>query len=101
MQKVEFVKLNSANVSVNNGLNGERAYDITANVNLNNGNVVSVENGSVKNGEEVVATFSMYSTTLTPSFRGVDAAEMCNILMAINGFIGDVKNEVEVNPISI
>ena len=102
MGKVDFTKLNSANVSVDNSVYTERVYDIKCNVNLNNNVLNSIDSGSVMKEGIQVATFSMWSNNLTPSFQNItDATEMCNILMAITTFIGDVKNEIETNPIQV
>lgn len=102
MGKVDFTKLNSANVSVDNSVDTERVYDIKCNANLNNNVLNSIDSGSVMKDGIQVATFSMWSNNLTPSFQNItDATEMCNILMAITTFIGDVKNEIETNPIQV
>ena len=102
MGKVDFTKLNSANVAVENSVDTERVYDIKCNANLNNNVLNSIDSGSVMKEGIQVATFSMWSNNLTPSFQNItDATEMCNILMAITTFIGDVKNEIETNPIQV
>lgn len=102
MSKVDFTKLNSANVSVDNSVDSERVYDIKCNANFNNNVLNSIDGGSVMKDGIQVATFSMWSNNLTPSFQNVtDAVEMCNILMAITAFIGNIKNEIEANPIEV
>ena len=102
MGKVDFTKLNSANVSVDNSVDTERVYDIKCNANLNNNVLNSIDSGSVMKDDIQVATFSMWSNNLTPSFQNItDATEMCNILMAITTFIADVKNKIETNPIEV
>lgn len=102
MGKVDFTKLNSANISVDNLVDESRVYDIKCNVNLNNGALQSIDGGSVVKDDIQVATFSMWANNLTPSFQNVtDVMEMCAILTAITTFIGDVKNEIENNPIQI
>ena len=102
MKKVDFTKLNSANVSVDNLVDESRKYDISARANLNDGNLQSVDSGVVIKEGVQVATFSMWSNNLTPSFHNVtDVMEMCAILTAITTFIGDTKSEIENNPIEI
>ena len=102
MGKVDFTKLNSANVSVDNSVDTERVYDIKCNANLNNNVLNSIDSGSVMKDDIQVATFSMWSNNLTPSFQNItDATEMCNIIMAITTFIADVKNKIETNPIEV
>lgn len=100
MKKVNFTKLNSANVSVDNLVDESRTYYISAKANLNENKLASVDGGVVMKEGNVLSTFTMHSNSLTPSFQNLtDPAEMCNILMAISSFIGEVKNEVETNPI--
>lgn len=100
--KVEFTKLNSANVSVDNLVDESRTYDINAKANLNEGNLQSVDSGVVTKEGVQVATFSMWSNNLTPSFQNVaDVMEMCAILTAITTFIADVKTKIENEPINI
>lgn len=102
MKKVDFTKLNTANVSVDNLVDESRVYEIKAKANLNEGNLASFDSGIVTKEGVQVATFSMWSNSLTPSFQNVtDPMEMCNILMAITTFIADVKAELNTNPIEI
>ena len=102
MGKVDFTKLNSANVSVDNSVDTERVYDIKCNANINNGALNSIDSGFVVKDDVQVATFSMWANNLTPSFQNVtDAAEMCAILMAITAFIDATKKEIETNPIQV
>ena len=102
MKKVDFTKLNSANVSVDNHVDESRVYNISARANMNEGNLQSVDGGIVKKGDVQVASFTMWGTNLNPSFQGVtDVMEMCAILTAITTFIGDTKSEIENNPIEI
>jgi hypothetical protein len=68
----------------------------------NKNNITTIDSGLVMKEGNQVATFTMYSNSLTPSFQNVtDPAEMCEILMAISSFIGEVKKEVETNPIAL
>ena len=102
MQKVDFTKLNSANVVVENSVDESRVYDIKCNANINNGVLNSIDSGFVAKDDIQVATFSMWASNLTPSFQNVtDATEMCAILMAITSFIADTKKEIETNPIQV
>lgn len=102
MKKVYFTKINSANVAVNNLVDETKVYNISANINLNDNELNSIDSGFVMKDGVQVATFSMWSNSLTPSFQNVtDPMEMCNILMAITTFIADIKNELNSNPIEI
>lgn len=102
MQKVDFTRLNSANVAVENSVDESRVYDIKCNANINNGALNSIDSGFVLKDDVQVTTFSMWSNNLTPSFQNItDANEMCAILMAITSFIADTKKEIETNPIQV
>ena len=100
--KVDFTKLNSANVSADNKVDESRVYDIEARVNIQGQSANSIDSGVVKKGDVEVATFSSWGeSSLSPNFTGVEATEMCAILMAINEFIADVKTKVSETTIEI
>lgn len=102
MSKVDFTRLNSANVVVENSVDETRVYDIKCNANINNGALNSIDSGIVVKDDVQVATFTMWASNLTPSFQNVtDATEMCAILMAITSFIDATKKEIETNPIQV
>lgn len=102
MSKVDFTRLNSANVSVDNLVDETRVYDIKCNANINNEALSSIDSGFVVKDDIQVATFTMWASNLTPTFQNVtDVIEMCNILTAITTFIANVKNELDSNPIKI
>lgn len=102
MKKIDFIKLNSANVSCNNGVDTEREYEIAANINLQEGKLSSVENGVVNKGDVQVAVFRKSGRNFSPSFIGVsEMSEMCTILTAINNFVADIENELRTNPIQV
>ena len=102
MKKIDFTKLNSANVSCDNSVDTERVYDIKANANLQGDNLSSMDSGVVMKDGVQVATFSMWGDNFNPSFNNVsDVMEMCAILTAITTFIANVKSELANNPIEI
>lgn len=102
MSKIDFVKLNSANVSCDNLVDTERVYDIKANANLQGDKLSSMDSGVVMKDDVQVATFNMWGENFNPSFNNVsDPMEMCAILMAITEFIANVKSELSNNPIEI
>lgn len=102
MKKIDFTKLNSANVSCDNSVDTERVYDIKANANLQGDNLSSMDSGVVMKDDVQVATFSMWGENFNPSFNNVsDVMEMCAILTAITTFIANVKSELNNNPIEI
>lgn len=98
---VQSVALNSANVRYNNANEESRLYNIESNVAIQDKTVNNFENGIVKRNDVVLATFTMWGTNLNPSFQGLNASEMCEVLMAINDFIESVKANVETTPINI
>lgn len=102
MKKIDFTKLNSANVSCDNSVDTERVYDIKANANLQGDNLSSMDSGVVMKDDVQVATFNMWGENFNPSFNNVsDVMEMCAILTAITTFIANVKSELANNPIEI
>ena len=102
MKKIDFTKLNSANVSCDNSVDTERVYDIKANANLQGDNLSSMDSGVVMKDDVQVATFNMWGENFNPSFNNVsDVMEMCAILTAITTFIANVKSELTNNPIEI
>ena len=102
MKKIDFTKLNSANVSCDNSVDTERVYDIKANANLQGDNLSSMDSGVVMKDGVQVATFNMWGDNFNPSFNNVtDVMEMCAILTAITTFIANVKSELNNNPIEI
>jgi hypothetical protein len=102
MKKIDFTKLNSANVSCDNSVDTERVYDIKANANLQGDNLSSMDSGVVMKDGVQVATFNMWGENFNPSFNNVaDVMEMCAILTAITTFIANVKSELANNPIEI
>ena len=102
MKKIDFTKLNSANVSCDNSVDTERVYDIKANANLQGDNLSSMDSGVVMKDDVQVATFSMWGENFNPSFNNVsDVMEMCAILTSITTFIANVKSELANNPIEI
>lgn len=102
MKKVDFTKLNSANVTAENSVDETKKYDITARVNISENKVNSVDSGRVvKEGVEV-ATFSKWGENqLNVNFNGVDVMEMCSILTEVNSFYNNVVEKVEDEPINI
>lgn len=99
--EVQSIALNSANVRYNNANDEARVFDIEANVNIQGGNVNGFEGGIVKENGLQVATFTMWGTNLNPSFQGMEASKMCEVLMAINEFIASVKENVLTNEIDV
>lgn len=102
-EKINAVKLNSANVKYDNSVDTERVYDIEANTNLNGSKVVSMDGGAVRKETILVASFSMYGDHhLNINFQNVsDTTEMCSILNAINEFIKNIELDVTINNITI
>ena len=100
--KVDFIKLNSANVSANNSVDEVRVYNITANINVVGGKVSSIDSGVVTKDGVEVASFSKWGeNNSNNSFYGVSDEEQCVILNEINAFCRNVNEKVEVEPITI
>ena len=100
--KVDFTKLNSANVSANNSVDESRVYDITANINVVGGKVSNIDSGVVtKNGVEVASFSKWGENNSNKSFYGVSDEEQSIILNEINAFCRNVNEKVEAEPITI
>lgn len=102
MEKIDFIKLNSANVSANNSVDEVRVYNITANINVVGGKVSSIDSGVVTKDGVEVASFSKWGeNNSNKSFYGVTDEEQCIILNEINAFCRYVNEKLEVEPITI
>lgn len=102
MSKIDFTKLNSANVSADNSVDTEKVYDINANVNISGQSVNSIDGGSVKKDDVQVATFSRWGeNSLNINFMNVDAMTMCSIITEVNAFIEGVETKVQTETIEI
>lgn len=100
--KVQLEAVNSANVKVNNSVDTERVYEISANLNVSGKVVNNVADGVVKQGEVVKANFQRWSTeNLNIQFQTSDVMEMCAVINAINGFIADCEGAVTEGELNI
>ena len=81
-----------------------RAYDISANVNIQNKNVTSFDNGEVFNptdGGRHLANFSSYSDkSISINVPNSDEEEAKETLSAIYAFMKDVRANVNANPVN-
>lgn len=100
--KVTLEAVNSANVKVNNSVDTERVYEISASINVMGNTMNNVSDGVVKQGEVVKANFQRWSTeNLNIQFQTSDVMEMCAVINAINGFIADCEKAVENNEFNL
>lgn len=109
MEKVTYKTLNSANVRVDNSVDSERVYNISANASIDGmgsestNNVNGIDGGDVrrKTDDVTVASFSHYGS-LNINFQDVDGTEMCAIINTVNAFITDLKAKVKTaSPLSL
>lgn len=108
-EKVTVEKLISATVKYSNIYDETRAYDISANVRIQDGTVMQFENGVVgaigagePNQTPSIATFYSYANnSLNLSVPSSDNAEAQSVLDAIYVFMDDVRNVVTVSPITV
>lgn len=93
MEKVKIKALNSANLRMDNSVDTDREYEISANANIDSTNtVVSIENGSVMKEGMEIASFSSYGEdNLSINYNNVKQEEHCTIINAVNSFIGNVR----------
>lgn len=102
MNKVFLEQINSANIKVNNSVDAEKAYEISANMNVAGDVVNNVADGVVKQDEVVKANFQRWSSeNLNIQFQTSDVMEMCSLINAINSFIVDCEKAVENNEFNI
>lgn len=101
MQKVDFTRLNSANVAVENSVDESRVYDIKCNANINDGALNSIDSGIVIKDDVQVATFSMYDGNENTTYNNITKEEKCAVIYAVDDFIADIKKEIETNPIQV
>lgn len=97
MSKIKFEKLTSAGIKTTNALDESRLYNIEAQVNIKDSNVLkSIEGGYVRKDGITLCTFSKYGNdNLNTNFQNVgDIMVMCGILQAVDAFIGEVTQKV-------
>lgn len=100
--RVQLEAVNSANVKVNNSVDTDRVYEISANINVADKFMNNVADGVVKQGELVKANFQRWSSeNLNIQFQTSDVMEMCTIINAINAFIVDCEEAVENETLNI
>ena len=100
--KVTLEAVNSANVKVNNSVDTERVYEISASINVVGNTMNNVSDGVVKQGELVLANFQRWSSeSLNIQFQTSDVTEMCSVINAINYFIADCEKAVENNEFNL
>lgn len=103
-ENVTYKALNSANVRMDNSVDTERVYNISANVNVAATNVSNMDGVLRENNDvaEVLATFSSYDETLSVNYQNITLEEQQAVNAAINAFIEDVKAKVgSVSPVSV
>ena len=108
-QNVTADQLISATVKYSNKDDASRAYDIAANVNIQNGQVSSFDNGEIRqaNAENAgdmnsIAGFNSYGDrTLNLNIYNADKAEAQVILDAVYAFMSDVRKEVSASPVTV
>lgn len=99
---VIYDSLIKATVKMTNG--ATEAYQISANVQIANGNVAEqMDNGVVKDSQgNLVATFNKWSSGgLQSNIIPSDREERSAIFDAIDGFVAEVEQKVIENPITL
>ncbi len=103
-ENVTYKALNSANVKMDNSVDTERVYNISANVNVAATNVSNME-GTIREDNdvaEVLATFNSRDGILSVDYQNITLEEQQAVNAAINAFIEDVKAKVgSVSPVSV
>lgn len=98
---VKKVKLNSANYTYDNSNSLDRDFEITANVQVNNGTeLASCDNGEVKDpiSKELLCSFNAYQTnSINYSFYNAPVSKQISIISAITTFVQEVSADVAEN----
>lgn len=109
MSKVKFETLKSAVVKMNNSVDEEKAYLISADVNVKGVEVGNISNGVVKplkqetteettekskQEDEVLATFYRNEWEKDNLHSSIKAEDGCDVFNAIKAFIADVEVKV-------
>lgn len=103
-ENVTYKALNSANVRIDNSVDAERVYNISANVNVAATNVSNMEGALRENNDvaAVLATFNSRDGILSVDYQNITLEEQQAVNAAINAFIEDVKAKVKtVSPVSM
>lgn len=111
-QQVTAESVLSATVRYSNRDDASRSYDITANVNIQNGTVSSFERGEVRKlpeagapGPQVmnnVATFSSYNPkSLGLNANDAEPEEAMAVMTSVYAFMAAVRSTVSVTPLNV
>lgn len=97
MDKIVYKELRNALVYVDNSVDTDRVYDISADIRLQGQTVVeSYESGSVMKDGAQIATFNCWGdiSNVSIQYYNVESQDQCNVLSAVTQFMGDVKNKI-------
>lgn len=93
-EKVTYKTLNSVNARMDNSVDAERVYGISADVSISGNNVDNIDSGEVtRDGStEAIATFSSYGeSNLSITHQGTEPEEQCQVTTAVNDFVKEVR----------
>jgi len=93
-EKVTYKTLNSVNARMDNSVDAERVYGISANVGISANHVDNIDSGEVvrMDGTEAIATFSSYGeNNLSITHQGTEPEEQCQVTTAVNDFVKEVR----------
>ena len=94
--KTTIQNIVTASVKVTNAADAGASYSIVAHANVSeSGNVSSFNQGEVKKGEQIVATFNQYGEGkhLSVSYQGAEIEEQAAILADIHDFVESAAAE--------
>lgn len=95
---VQEVRTISSNKLFDNKNDESRVYEIEAHVNIREGAVDSLDSGNVfRDGSQVANFNSWKNNRLNITYQGVDLEERNAINVAVDAFIGEVKESVLSN----
>lgn len=99
-EKVTYKELRNATVHIDNSVDAEKVYDISADVMIRESNKVeSFQNGTVTKDSGQVANFSCWGdgTNVSINYTGVTSEKQCEVLEAVGAFMKSVKDKVETD----
>ena len=90
--ETKLVKMNSANITVDNSNDAQKQYNLQADVEVYDKVVARFLNGLVMKNNKVMAKFSVYGNNeFNIVYKEVDPAEQLTINTEVNDFITSAK----------
>lgn len=100
--KVDFVELNSANVTADNSVDPNRGFDITAKVSVSGNKVHHIECGKVSKDNVEVSSFAKWDDGKSSyTFNGLDEEGKHSVIAEVEAFCFNIIEKIGSEPIKI